>query len=187
MQRFVEVLSRRQSVENDPELQGALLKMKNTEPKVQGCLACERGINASLARQHTFDCRQTVLPSLVIRQFVDVKFEADGKLLKRHGHEENDDDRDPKRVRFTHKQPVKRADSEVTDDKDTDAKRAKLCDTPSVSSSSHEIAPKLHDSSSVDESAETPESVTKKPRVDGDMERKTEIDLNIIISKNNCK
>ena len=90
--------------------------------------------------------------------------------MKLHEHEENDDDRDPKRVRFTHKQPVKRADSEVTDDKDTDAKRAKLCDTPSFSSSSHEIAPKLHDSSGVDESAETRESVTKKPRVDDDME-----------------
>ena len=90
--------------------------------------------------------------------------------MKLHGHEENDDDRDPKRVRFTHKQPVKRADSEVTDDKDTDAKRAKLCDTPSFSSSSHEIAPKLHDSSGLDESAETRESVTKKPRVDDDME-----------------
>ena len=62
------------SVENDPELQGALAKMKNTKPKVQGCLACERGINVSLGRKHTFDCRQTVLPSLVIRQFEDVKF-----------------------------------------------------------------------------------------------------------------
>ena len=48
--------------------------------------------------------------------------------------------------------------------------RAKLCNTPSTSSSSHELAPMLHDSSLVDESAETRESVIKKPRVDDDME-----------------
>ena len=99
-----------------------------------------------------------------------VKFNADGKSLKRHEHEEDDDNGDQKRVRFTHKQPVNRADPEVTDDKDTHAKRAKLCDTPSSSSSSHEFAPMQHDSSGVDESAETRESNTKKPRVDDDME-----------------
>ena len=42
-----------------------LPKMKNTKPKVQGCLACEHGINVSIGRKHTFACRQTILPSLV--------------------------------------------------------------------------------------------------------------------------
>ena len=81
---------------------------------------------------------------------------------QRHEHEFNDDNRDPKCVRFTHRQPVKRADSEVTDDKDTVAKHTKLCDTPTSSSSRHEFAPMLHDSHGVDESTETRESVTKK-------------------------
>ena len=63
------------------------------------------------------------------------------RCLKRHEHEDNDDNRDPKRVRITHKQADKRADLELTGD--AASKRAKLCDTPSSSSpSSHEIAPK---------------------------------------------
>ena len=65
---------------------------------------------------------------------------------------------------------MKSVASAVTDDKETDAKRAKLCDTPSSSPSSNEFAPMLHDSSGVDESAETRESVMKKPRVDNDKE-----------------
>ena len=50
------------------------------------------------------------------------------KVLKRHEHEDDTDNRDSKRVRFTQKQPDTRADLEMTDD--TVAKRATLCDTP---------------------------------------------------------
>ena len=62
----------------------------------------------------------------------------------------------------------KRADLEMTDDKF--AKRAKLFNTPSSSSSSHEVAPNLHDSSGETEDPETRENVMKKSRVDADME-----------------
>ena len=51
------------SVENDHDLQSALAKMKNTKPKGQGCSACEHGINVSLGRKHTLECRQTSLPT----------------------------------------------------------------------------------------------------------------------------
>ena len=112
--------------------------MKNTKPEVQGCLACEHGINVNLGRKHTFECRQTILPVLVTDSLWTVKFDADGKVLKRHEHESDDEHRDSKRVRFTHKQFDKRADMELTDD--TVAKRVKLSDTPSSSSPSHEIA-----------------------------------------------
>ena len=74
-----------------------------------------------------------------------VKLDADGKVLKRHEHEGGDEHRYSRRVRLPHKQPDKRADMELTDD--TVAKRAKLFDTSSSSSSSHEIARHLHDSS----------------------------------------
>ena len=94
------------SAENDHELQSALAKMKNTKPKLQGCFACEHGINVSLGREQTLECRQTILPSLVTDSLWTVKFDADVKSLKRHEHEDDDDNRDPKRVRFTHKQPV---------------------------------------------------------------------------------
>ena len=57
---------------------------------------------------------------------------------------------------------------ELTDD--TVAKRAILFDTPPSSSSSHEIAPNLHDSPGEIGDPETPESVMKKSRVDADME-----------------
>ena len=108
-------------------------------------------------------------PSLVTDSLWTVKFDADGKVLKRHEHEGDVEHRDSKRVRFTHKQPDKRADMEVTDD--TVAKRAKLFDpSSSSSSSSHEIAPNLHDSSGEVEDPETRESVMKKSRVDADME-----------------
>ena len=70
-----------------------------------------------------------------------------------------------KRVRFTHKEPDKRTNLEMTDD--TVAKRAKLFDTSPSSCSSHE-APKLHDSSGKD--PETRESVLTKSRVDAGME-----------------
>ena len=56
-----------------------------------------------------------------------VKFDAGGKVLKRHAHEDDVDPRDPKRVRFTHKQPDKRMDLEMTDG--TVAKRAKVFDS----------------------------------------------------------
>ena len=71
-------------------------------------------------------------------------------------------------MHFTHKQPDERADTELTDD--TVSKRTKLFDTSSFSSSSHEIAPNLHDSSGEIGDPETRESVTKKSRVCADME-----------------
>ena len=40
------------SVANDQELQNALGKYENTKSKVQGCLACEFGINVSHGRKH---------------------------------------------------------------------------------------------------------------------------------------
>ena len=90
------------------------------------------------------------------------------KVLKRHEHESDVEHRDSKRVQFTHKQPGKRADMELTDD--TAAKRTKLFDTSSFSSSSHEIVPNLHDSSGEFGDPGTRESVTKKSRVGADME-----------------
>ena len=72
------------------------------------------------------DCRQTILPSDSLQT---VKFEADGKVLKRHEHDDDVDPRDSKRVRFTHKQPDKRAGLQMTCD--TVAKRTKLFDTAS--------------------------------------------------------
>ena len=119
---------------NVHELQSALTKMKNTKPKVQGCLACEHGINVNLGRKHTFECRQTILHWTV-------KFDSDGKVLKRHKHQNDVEHRDSKRTQKTDK----RADMELPDE--TVAKRAKLFDTSSSSSSSHEIAPNLHASS----------------------------------------
>ena len=89
-----------------------------------------------------------------------MKFDADGKVLKRHEHGGDVEHRDSKRVRFTHKQPNKRADMELTDD--TVAKRAKLFDSPSSSSSSHEVALDLHDSTGETEDPERPESGMNK-------------------------
>ena len=40
------------SVANDQELQNALEKNENTKSKVQGCLACEYGINVSHGPKH---------------------------------------------------------------------------------------------------------------------------------------
>ena len=79
------------NVANDHALENALAKMKNTTRKVQGCQACGHGINVSLSRKHTFDCRQPILPSLVTDSLWTVKFDADGKVLK-HREFENDDD-----------------------------------------------------------------------------------------------
>ena len=90
------------------------------------------------------------------------------KCCKRHEHESDVEHRDSKRVRFTHKQTDKRADMELT--ADTVAKRAKLFDTSSSSSSSHEVAPNLHDSSGEIGDPETRESVMKRSRVDAGME-----------------
>ena len=39
---------------NVHELQSALMKMKNTKPKVQGCLARQHGINVNLGWKQTF-------------------------------------------------------------------------------------------------------------------------------------
>ena len=97
-----------------------------------------------------------------------MKFYVDGKVLKRHEHEDDLDHRDSKRVRFTHKQPDKRADLELT--ADTVAQRATLFGTPSSSSSSHEVAPNSHDSSGGIEDPETRESTLMKSRVDADMD-----------------
>ena len=94
-----------------------------------------------------------------------VKFDADGKVLKRHEREDGGDHRDPNRVGCTHKQPDKRVDLELTDD--TISKRVQLFDTPS---SRHELVPNLHDSSGETEYPETRGSAMKKSRVDADME-----------------
>ena len=59
---------------NVHELQSALAKMKNTKPKVQGCLACEHRMNVNLGRKHTFECRQTILLPLVTDSLWTVKF-----------------------------------------------------------------------------------------------------------------
>ena len=163
------------SVANDHELQNALAKMKNRTPKVQDCLACEYGINVNLGREHTFQCRQTILTSLVIGSSWMVKFDAVGEVLKRHEHGDDVGHRDSKRVRFTHKQPDKRPDMELTDE--TMAKGAKLFDTSSSSSSlssssssSDEVALNLHGSSGGIGDPETRESAMKKSQVDAEME-----------------
>ena len=74
-----------------------------------------------------------------------VKFDADGKVLKRHEHEGDVDHRDSKRARFTHKQLDKRADMELTDV--TVLNCANIFYTSSSSSSCHEVGLNLHDSS----------------------------------------
>ena len=50
-------------------------------------MACEHGINVNLGRKHTFECRQTMLPSLVTDSLWTAKFDADGRVLKRDEHE----------------------------------------------------------------------------------------------------
>ena len=130
--------------------------MKNTKPKVQGCLACEHGINVNLGRKRAFEFRQIILPSLVRDSFWMVKFDADGKVLIRHEHEDDVDHGDSKRVRFTHKQPDKRADLELT--------------ASSSSFSSHEFAPNMHDSSGGIGCLETRESAVTKSRVGAGVE-----------------
>ena len=72
-----------------------------------------------------------------------VKFDADGKVLGRHEQEDDVDHRDSKRVRFTHRQLDKLADLELVDE--TAANCEKMFDTPPSSSSSHQVAPNLHD------------------------------------------
>ena len=68
---------------NFHELQSALVKMKNTKPNVQGCLACEHVMNVNLGRKHTFECRQTIVPSLVTDSLWTVNFDADGNVWKK--------------------------------------------------------------------------------------------------------
>ena len=98
---------------NDHELQNAPGKLKN---ETESCLACEHGIDGNPSRKHTVVCRQTIRPSLVTDSLWTVKFDADGKVLKRHGHDDDVDPRDSKCVRFTHKQLDKRPDLKFTDD-----------------------------------------------------------------------
>ena len=93
-----------------------------------------------------------------------MEFDANGTLLKRHDRDDEVDTRSPQRVRFTHKQPDKRTDMGTTDD--TVAKRAKLSGSPSSSSSSHEIVPKLLDSSGETADGDLGERARKKIRVD---------------------
>ena len=151
---------------NEHEPQSALAKMRNTKTK-SAKLSDEHGINVSIVRKHTFASRQTSLPSLVKDNMWTMKFDADGKVSQRHEHDGDDQHRDPKRVRITHKQTDIRADLELTDD--AVSHRAKLCDTPSSSSpSSHEIAPKLHVSSGAVEVSEMRERVTKTSRVEAE-------------------
>ena len=126
---------------------------------MQGCLACEHGINVSLVRKHTFDC--ILLPSLLTDSLWTVKFDADGRVLKRHEHEDDVDHREFKRV------PIQLANILTGD---TVVKCAKLFDTPPSSSSSHEVAPNLHGSLSEDEDPATREHAVKKYRADADME-----------------
>ena len=60
---------------------------KYTNQKVQSCLACEHGINVNLGRKHTFDCRQDNASLFRNRQRLwTVKFDADGRVLKRYEH-----------------------------------------------------------------------------------------------------
>ena len=74
---------------NGRKLQDARKLMKNTRPKMQGCPACEHGINVNLGRRHTHACRQTTLPFLVSDSLWAVTFDAHGTVLKRH---ERDDE-----------------------------------------------------------------------------------------------
>ena len=152
---------------HERELQDVKL-MKNTKPKVQGCLACEHGLNVILFPRYTVECRHTTPPSLVTDSLWTVKFDAHGTVLKRHDRDDEADTRSPQRVRCTHKQPDKRTDMGRT--RDTVAERAKLSESPSSSSSSHEVVPKLHDSSGETADADLGESARKKSRVDADME-----------------
>ena len=70
-----------------------------------------------------------------------VKFDADGKVLERHETDDPADAGDSKRVRFTHKQLVKLADLDITDD--TIPNHAKLPEPQSSSSSSVSITPQM--------------------------------------------
>ena len=98
----------------------------------------------SIFVEDTVECRQTTLPSLITDSLWTVKFDANRIVLQRRDRD-GVDTRSPQRARFTHKQPDKRTDMGTTDD--TVGKRAKLSEVPSSSSSSHEIVPKLLDSS----------------------------------------
>ena len=80
-------------------------------------------MSVSVGNTHLLAVKQ-FFPSLVTDSMWTVKFDADGKVLKRRGHEGDDDGIDLKRVRITHKQADKRADLESTDD--AVSKRAKL-------------------------------------------------------------
>ena len=97
-----------------------------------------------------------------------MKFDANGSVLECHDRDDEVDTRSPQRVRFTHKQPDERTGMGTTDN--TVARRAKLSESPSSSSSSHEMVPKLHDSSGETADADLGESARKKIRVDTGIE-----------------
>ena len=54
--------------------------------------------------KHTFDRRQTILPSIETHRLWAVKFDADGKVLKRHEHDDDVDPRDSIETREIHAQ-----------------------------------------------------------------------------------
>ena len=89
------------SVANAHELQNAVAKMQNVKPKVRGCLACEHGITVNLGREQSYVDKQKLLPSLVTDSLWTVKFDADGKVMKHHGHDDDGDPRDSERVQFS--------------------------------------------------------------------------------------
>ena len=65
--------------------------------KNQGCKVVWRANMESkviLGRKHTFDSGVTILPSLFTDTLWTVKFDADGKVLKRHEHDDKMDPRD---------------------------------------------------------------------------------------------
>ena len=65
---------------NTPQIQDTLANTKNTKPKVRGCLACEHGMNVNIGRKHTLET-----PTVTVSLWT-VKFDVNGKVLKRHGH-----------------------------------------------------------------------------------------------------
>ena len=97
-----------------------------------------------------------------------MRLDADGKVLKRHEHEHDVDHRDLKCVRFTHKQPDKRADLELTDD--SVAKRAKICLTHHHPVLQATRLRNLPDSHGGIEDSESRESGIEKSCVDADTE-----------------
>ena len=112
------------NVANDHELESALAKMKTQNRKCKAVQRASMEPMSVLVGSTLLIVDKQFFLSLVTDSLWTVKFDADGKVLKRHEHEDDDDHRDTKRVRFTHKQPVNRAELETTND--TVSKRAKV-------------------------------------------------------------